>query len=389
MKLNPGGEFMTKLTYERLKRAFSVCINSDFDESVISREAKNIGESESDFKQSARIYYKQMATNQERWLYDLAHKNLEANIVKRNTKNQFNASNESEYITILDRILQLNNLTDYDKLLGGYDKNYLNYLKTSIISYGNRKKDILPLPEIIAEQNKLYRILNIYNDRFKAQAKIDRNQELKELKEQKDQVKLLNAITEIDKMIQADFIMIEQYAKENNLDAKYLKECLKIIEINDKPLYDIYVDKLRVIEFGQQQINGDSIVHVIAGIKNGIKIDEDKTRPYDLIDYYLHTKMSFEEIIYVAKHICTSDEFRILKTFTSLNYHGGKFDKEAALNIKVAISGREITKEDKLAVIDFIESNEIPLCSKTYTVVLTRFLNNNMVNKEKNKTLIK
>ena len=112
---------------------------------------------------------------------------------------------------------------------------------------------------------------------------------------------------------------------------------------------------------------------------NGVSIDGEIKRPFDIIDYFSLTQESYEEFYEKAKNIMTHKEEIYFEIFCSIN----SFDKSLNLNnpddlkiFKEIINGnKEINEKTKPLLIDFLIENNVPLCTKSIRAVQKRFLN--------------
>lgn len=383
---------MSYTNQSQLKKAFDLCVESSFNQEQIQIESIKEGINRRDFMQRARSYYKYCATNQEQSQYNMAHKAFEEKMHIEFTKLQYEKTADAKYVQIFDKILESNSEKDIFPLFKDLDASYFHTLRISITSYANRKKGQYSREESAKIENRILYFVNRYSEVLRKEDLERRKLAASIVKDELNKEKLTNAINELNKLINSDFILIDQYAKTNGIDLKYLKSCINLVEKNGSETYSLYVNKLKEVEQRNFNLFGTSIKELINMIKTGILVGDDKYRPFDLMDYYTYTKVSFEEVLYVAKSICNSDEIRILKTFTSTNTHNFVFDKVAAIEIKttILVDGikKEITDDEKNFAIDYLEANEIPICSKTYSLALVRYANGKLTNVE-SKTLTK
>ena len=131
---------------------------------------------------------------------------------------------------------------------------------------------------------------------------------------------------------------------------------------------------------------------------NGVPVEGRKNnRPFDIIDYFSLTQISYEAFYEKVKDVITAEETIAFKTFCNANHFtkaldlnnpihyktfqnvysmkimaGGKFDEKDRY---IPGSAREISENTKPLLIDFLIKNNIPLCSKSIHAVQRRFLN--------------
>ena len=138
---------------------------------------------------------------------------------------------------------------------------------------------------------------------------------------------------------------------------------------------------------------------------NGVPVEGKENRPFDIIDYFSLTRMSYESFYGRVKNIITLDEMRAFKNFCNLNHfdrsldlnnpvHYKTFENIYTINIMVDAkfdengnyipgSARGVSEDIKRLLIDFLIKNKIPLCDKSIHTVQRRYLNNTLSISEK------
>lgn len=186
-----------------------------------------------------------------------------------------------------------------------------------------------------------------------------------------------------------------RYCKKNNIDIKNFDLYLKVLLEKDNDLYNKYYEKMENEQSKRYAYITDKIVKMVELIKNGIEVNG-KKREFDILDYYLFTKIEPVNILRIANNILPNDDLVILKRFLGKNKILGKMGNKEIDNIlssnveifcekdkyenPIPGTGRTITKEEKIYIIDFLKYNHVPFSTKTYNLAFKRYLTGNLVN---------
>lgn len=127
---------------------------------------------------------------------------------------------------------------------------------------------------------------------------------------------------------------------------------------------------------------------IINAIKNGITHDDGRKRKFDIIDFYITTPLSFNELFYIIRDDLNIDEIRIYRKFqqvnnkneeinlnqlyTSRQIFGLKFDENGNA---IPETGREVTNEEKENLVNYILGAGLPLTNDVYDAALDRWRN--------------
>lgn len=144
------------------------------------------------------------------------------------------------------------------------------------------------------------------------------------------------------------------------------------------------------------------ISKVIAGIENGVMMEDGNIRPFDIIDYFTLNNENLYSFIKRADKLIAPKEKRALYIFArkSLGEPMGKFsgklmeataqkNKESVINTKVVCncefddngklipySGREITLEEKMEIISLLETFDYDFIPNLFNIAVHRIANN-------------
>ena len=145
----------------------------------------------------------------------------------------------------------------------------------------------------------------------------------------------------------------------------------------------------------------DNVVEVVKKIRNGVEDNDSNIRKFELLDYFLNTKLDYSEFIntYINSGKSDIDSLSSIKNFFRENILI-KYSSKDKINIEKELNGTtifmkdnepyEVTKKEKEEVINFLQEKEIPLYIKVYKQALRRHVHGCLIlESEKKKTLIK
>lgn len=129
---------------------------------------------------------------------------------------------------------------------------------------------------------------------------------------------------------------------------------------------------------------------VIKGIKYGIEIDNNASRPFEILDYYEITNITPEKLYQNIKRSITKDELTAFKNFIKTNktsIESDNFYFRQLFNIKeeyntlrdengvpIPGTGRTIANEEKQMIKDYLHYLNVPLTYNTYTCAINRYI---------------
>ena len=236
--------------------------------------------------------------------------------------------------------------------------------------------------------DSLKRKLDIFLDIVKDEKKKERQQQKEEKKQ--EYLEVDKEPFEKEKFLLENFIVgnyenKQQYCYICNINMKYFDKLIERAKIHDINLFNQYKEVIDNDSKRRFAIVANSIRSLVSYIKNGIKVDDNDVRDFDIIDYYLLIKLKFETILAVIKDVdLTNEELKILKTFITKNKDNIK-DKSNEVhqilntNNKQIIGGRVIELAEKELILNFLKKNNIPKNRGTYNIALRRYLNNTLI----------
>lgn len=195
---------------------------------------------------------------------------------------------------------------------------------------------------------------------------------------------------------------IPEFCQKNQIDIIEFKKMVAIVKNYDPNLFEQYSNvtnkhKMESFNFGLQR--GKSILEQL---NKGVVLNDGATREFDVIDYLLTTKLSYSEMLNILKKAGIPEkDLRRFRIFTNRNKIDAEWTKkgiEDLLNAHYIIgvqldsnnniipgSGHEVTKEEKTNIINYIKTQNIPLCNATYQCAFKRYTNGYLTFDEKGK----
>ena len=195
---------------------------------------------------------------------------------------------------------------------------------------------------------------------------------------------------------------IKQFCQLVGITERTYYKCIKIIEEVNNPLYLQIKEKIEKHNKKNKEINKstENIISIVKQIECGV-IDKDcNIRPFELLDYFLNTKLDYSEFIntYINSGKSDIDSLSSIKNFFRENILI-KYSSKDKINIEKELNGitifmlndepYEVTRKEKEEVINFLEEKEIPLYIKVYKQALRRHINGNLTLEDEKKLIKK
>lgn len=249
-------------------------------------------------------------------------------------------------------------------------------------------------------KNNLINKVEIYHDYLVNNRKMA--QEKKKEEEQDKYIKenLETARSIINEYINSQYEDIVTYCDNINLDKKMFDKYLNLIKENDEKIYNNYLEHEERVKKQQHDDLVFRALKVIDMMKNGVDQNGIK-KEFDLIDYYRYLPLGFDRMLRIVRDSINIEDYKLLgsyietvKTDRELSENeinciyntktitGIQFDEEKKI---IPGTGREITKEEKQNIINYLKVNNIPVTNKTYNIIYKRWLSGNLDIDEKGK----
>ena len=324
------------------------------------------------FIESSRYYYNMYSSE----------KDLICNKVNKALKL---LEDEHKYIHYSVALSIIENTNDYN-LLKEIVRNNINSLtKINISTYIYTYKAFLSNKEKIALAELLTDKINDIKDKI-----------INDEKMRKQQVKETNLISEYTNIDFSLFLLldiknIDEFCDMFHISRYEFNKYLSVLEKDNNKLYLKIKDKLNNLKKQRYAVLNNKVSFIVDSIINGIKKEDDSIREFEILDYFLNTKLDFKDFINIYNDK-DSNTLKALKTFFAKNKLTSKININQELSGKTIFminnSPYEVTKEEKLKVINFLKDKEIPLYTKVYKQALKRYVNGDLI-LEDDKTLIK
>lgn len=244
--------------------------------------------------------------------------------------------------------------------------------------------------------------LSMYTAYKRELAKKQKEQEEAKLREKQDKKNLPEATKIIKKFLKDSKIDTkEEFCASYNIESKTFDYYVEVIQRKNIELYNQYQEKLKETRKKSLEKLTKEIKLIVQLLKNGIEENE-ITRPFDLLDYYMITKRDINEILRYSRLILNEKDAQILKLFIKKNDRGGEYnpkDIDLIMSEKVEVNCRKnkngitipgtgeiFPNENKEKIIEYLKQNQIPINRKTYTLAFRRYINGFLYLEEQIKT---
>ena len=220
-----------------------------------------------------------------------------------------------------------------------------------------------------------------------------------------DNSQLINNYENAKKIINHYIDDPDSYNHENffaslSIDKEKFVFCLKTIKAFDSNLYKKYQEKKELNKKVRYVKSKETIIDLVIAIKTGSFKDG---TPFDLLEFvkkvpFKYDHDFFDSITEFMKRNCTKEEYFIMTKYLYDNKFKNKkvfepLNLNTVYNTKTIIKGRELTREDKDTIIEYLKVNSIPVISKTYYVAKFKYVDGKitkeLVEQEKAKKFVK
>lgn len=220
-----------------------------------------------------------------------------------------------------------------------------------------------------------------------------------------DNSQLINNYENAKKIINHYIDDPDSYNHENffaslSIDKEKFIFCLNTIKAFDSNLYKKYQEKKELNKKVRYVKSKETIIDLVIAIKTGSFKDG---TPFDLLEFvkkvpFKYDHDFFDSITEFMKRNCTKEEYFIMTKYLYDNKFKNKkvfepLNLNTVYNTKTIIKGRELTREDKDTIIEYLKVNSIPVISKTYYVAKFKYVDGKitkeLVEQEKAKKFVK
>lgn len=331
---------------EKLKYCFDICVRKKFENKEIKTLAQKINTSTTRIKSNAKKYYDNFATEEEKKEYDALY----------NQKNKQDKKIETEEIMLFEKIL---NSSCKEEYINEYKNSKLstNRLKQKVNKYLKKLKTETNITK--EEIEKIRQILNITILEYEKFLKEEK--ETKEQEQEKEKDKLLpKAETFVAMIIDSDNLSYEQISNKYNITKEELKYYIEIVKEKNQPLYEEYINKIREIKTKKYHQAIEKLKEICKILKKDIENNNEKR--FNILDYYIITKIDLSEMLKIAKNECTQEEYYLFKMFCEDNNNLNKINIKAIMEI-------EEDKERTENIISYMKENKLPMIEEIYNLL--------------------
>ncbi len=179
----------------------------------------------------------------------------------------------------------------------------------------------------------------------------------------------------------------ESFCREMKISLEQLEEYAEAIELQDPNLYNKYKNILEQHKNRKYIDMLKTAYQIVDGIRYGITNKNNETRPFEILDYYLITTLSFDDVSSLLKD--EPIKLKTFKIFLNKNKNCGFINIKDELNNKYIIGNHTISDTEKLEVIDYLKNHKIPLTTKIYNQALRRHIKGELYEQKKEVDKIK
>lgn len=288
-----------------LKYIYDYCDEVQFDKEKIEQFATWLGTTTHKIEEYFKLYtinylkWSREQHHQKRMEY--GHKNSKTFYKKRETKSKI----------IYDALLNATSLEEIIKILDTPEVN-LDSIRNGLINYvivhhnGNEK-----IREELKTKIKMYIDYISNQQREKKQRKKQLSKELDKQKQIPIAIATIKAFVNDLESNTIDF-----FCKKNNISKTDFTNYVSLVAEIDLELFKRYDSKILNAQRQRYNILVKQIKQIIMYLKIGIE-EYGVVRPFDLIDYFLITKISLKDILKFSKEIITQNESNLLRKFVS------------------------------------------------------------------------
>ena len=205
----------------------------------------------------------------------------------------------------------------------------------------------------------------------------------KAIQKRKSQIPDANSM--ISDFINSDAKTIDEYCEKSDISKFKFDRLRAIVKDYNPALFEAYSRIVEKQAAGRYAIVIEGLKKVRDCMLNGI-VENEELRPFDIVDYYLLTKLHPDAFKRAIREISTVEENRQIAMFFRKNETYKLLKPKAIIEGKHVVNDCEITEEEKRDTINFLKFHEIPLYDRVYTTAIRRHLNGKLIPKQEEVT---
>lgn len=309
------------------------------------------------------------------------YSNNKDEIIKKVNKATLELEKEYKYISI-SKIMSIIEKTDDEDLIYKIVKNNQNK-NYDVQKFISRYRLLKPEQEQKQIEKELRFKINKAFQSIKDEKKRKKEAILK--------VENMKIIKSFHQLLDANYSSLKEFAKKNGFSYGRTMICFQILKQDNPSFYNEIKRHLDDLGSRKYKIILTNINKICDEIIHGINLKDGTKKEFDLLDYYLKTKLTFDEF---NRLYTQSDDFSIndrrkiaqfLTKVKSNTYFNINQELESKTVLLVNNEMHTVTKDEKLSTIEYLKSKNIPLYYSVYCVALRRFVNGTLVDKEESK----
>ena len=210
----------------------------------------------------------------------------------------------------------------------------------------------------------------------------------------------------IDFYIASKYLTVKDFCSDHELTIETFERAKRIISLCDKYKYTRLNTEQKIKDLIRRKLVSEEIEQISYLINNGVELENGEIRAFDLIDYYECTNVPPKNLYisintkkFVPHNINTRDLIILKKYLSRVSsnvFNTNPINVEIKLKdvVKFAqkdengkiIEGsfREVTEEEKLSLLEYLQTHKVPLIEGTYEAGIRRIGNNTFGIDEKN-----
>lgn len=295
--------------------------------------------------------------------------------------------NDRLYILFDMIIKKKNNKQIIEYLNINYQNIEINELKAKLPKF----LKYYSIVEDISDDKELDKIKNILefeidNKFTKILKKVKNNSESKQGNNEKvltKEIIIEKSYKNLNLFLEGKYRSIKQFCREMHISISTFKEYISTIETIDKELYDRVAEQIKMQTSIRKANVNDGLLKIVYYIENGIELEDDTIKEFDLLDCYELTGISLINIrCLLNRSGLSEEELKIIRDFLN-KYRNCKNISENAIYMErniVIIDNQnyEVSDIEKRRAIEYLKANNIPLLNVTYNLALKKILNGNL-----------
>ena len=343
---------------EKLKYCFDICVRNKFNKKLISQIAEKIGIKTKQIFNNAEDYYKNYATEEEKQSY-------QNNIVKKEEKSQVKDITQ-EQIIMFEKVLKSSTKEEYIKEYKD-SKISISKLKQLVIKYLNKLK--IDTNISLEQEENIKNILNITINEYEKYIELKKKEDEEEEKKRKEEI-LPKAETYVALIIESDNLNYDEIYSKYQISKEDLKYFVEIVKENNQALYEEYQNKIKRKKAETYQLIVEKLKDICKRLKKDI--EENNVSRFNIVDYFMITKININEMLKIAEHECNKEELYLFKMFCQDNNNLSEINMKKLLKI-----GQEDIKI-KQSIISYMKENKLPMLEKIYYILLEKYQRNEL-----------